>query len=497
MKIKIQHKAKADSSALIFVRGKMPSAADTLDPQAHTALRSAISVKAPDAETGDYRQIYDNGRRLHIYVLPANPLTTVRFERMMARLRSQLALGGDKNLNVLAEDLQVENWSPETLRTQIAIHLAEVSYKFDWFKKTSAKAAAKNSPKNSSRLPETLFIIAGAAEKVTAAAAARLQALVNGMCLTKDLGNMPPNVCTPQYLAERAKELEKAYASLKCRILNEKDMKKQGMDAYLAVARGSANPPRFILMEYRGTKSKKSPIVFLGKGVTFDTGGISLKPAAEMDEMKYDMSGAAAVFGAMRAACELKLPVNLIGAVAAAENMPSSNAYRPGDILRTMSGQTVEVLNTDAEGRLVLADALTYLKKYKPAAVIDMATLTGACVVALGSLRSGFFANNEELAARVTEASEKSRDLIWRLPMDEEYMESMRSNFADIANIGGRREAGTITAAGFLSKFAADYPWAHLDIAGTAWHGGQRKGSTGRPVPLLLQFLTDRVNQKD
>lgn len=316
-------------------------------------------------------------------------------------------------------------------------------------------------------------------------------AIARGMNVAKDLGNLAPNICTPTYLAEQAKEMAKLY-KLKISVLEQKDMEKLGMGAFLAVARGSHQPAKLIALEYRGLAKMEKPIVLVGKGVTFDTGGISLKPPAEMDEMKFDMSGAASVLGTLTAAAEMKLPLNIVGIIPATENMPGGNATKPGDVVTSMSGRTIEILNTDAEGRLILCDALTYAERYKPEVVIDIATLTGACVIALGHMASGLMSNNDQLAEELLQASELSSDRAWRLPMWDDYQELLKSNFADVANIGGR-SAGTITAACFLSRFTEKYSWAHLDIAGTAWKSGKEKGSTGRPVPLLMQFLISRA----
>ena len=264
------------------------------------------------------------------------------------------------------------------------------------------------------------------------------------------------------------------------------------MGAFLAVAQGSEQPPKFLVLEYQGGGAKAAPVVLVGKGITFDTGGISLKPAAEMDEMKFDMGGAASVLGTFRAIAQLKPKINLVGLIPACENMPSGRAVKPGDVVKSMSGQTIEILNTDAEGRLILCDALTYAQRFKPAAVIDIATLTGACVIALGHHRSGMYSTDEALAGELTRSGEQTADLCWRMPLDDEYDEALKSNFADVANVGGR-PGGSITAAMFLKRFASKYPWAHLDIAGTAWKSGAAKGGTGRPVPLLTQFLLNRA----
>ena len=311
------------------------------------------------------------------------------------------------------------------------------------------------------------------------------------MDLTRDLGNLPGNVCTPAYLANTAKKLAKDW-KLKVEVLGQKQLEALRMGSFLSVTRGSVEPPQFIVLQYQGGAAKAAPVVLVGKGITFDTGGISLKPGDGMDEMKYDMLGAGSVLGTMRAVAEMGLKINLVVIVPTCENMPSGNATKPGDIVTSMKGLTIEVLNTDAEGRLILCDALTYAERFKPAAVIDVATLTGACVIALGHHNSGLFSKDDALAGELLDASREASDPAWRMPLDEEYQDQLKSNFADLANIGGR-PGGSITAACFLSRFTEAYPWAHLDIAGTAWKSGAAKGATGRPVPLLSQFLIDRA----
>lgn len=313
-----------------------------------------------------------------------------------------------------------------------------------------------------------------------------------GMALTRTLGNLPPNILYPESLAEHAKTLAKAH-KLKCTILKRADMEKLGMGSLLAVAQGATASPRLIALEYKG--GKNAPIALVGKGVTFDSGGISLKPGAGMDEMKFDMCGAATVLGVMQAVAELGLPINLVGVIPSVENMPAGNAVRPGDVVTSMSGQTIEVLNTDAEGRLILCDALTWTQReFKPKQIIDMATLTGACIIALGNHTSGLMGNNDALQTALKKAGDASYDRVWRLPLWDEYDEQLKSNFADMGNIGGR-EAGTITAGCFLKRFIEnDTPWAHLDIAGTAWVSGTKKGASGRPVPLIVQYLVDQIN---
>ncbi|MCF6435356.1 MULTISPECIES: leucyl aminopeptidase [Pseudoalteromonas] len=320
-------------------------------------------------------------------------------------------------------------------------------------------------------------------------------AIASGAKQCKDVANMPPNICNPRYLGEQAKSLEE-FANVSVNLVGEQEMEELGMHSYLAVGRGSANESMMSVIHYNGGTEDQAPIVFVGKGLTFDSGGISLKPGEGMDEMKYDMGGAAGVLGLMRALVEMQLPINVIGVLAGCENMPGSNAYRPGDILTTMSGQTVEVLNTDAEGRLVLCDALTYVEAFEPETVIDVATLTGACITALGAHATGLLSSHNPLAHDLLKAGEQSGDRAWQLPLWDDYQEQLESPFADFTNLGGRA-AGTITAACFLSKFTKKYNWAHLDIAGTAWRSGKNKGATGRPVPMLMQYLLNRVNATD
>ena len=361
----------------------------------------------------------------------------------------------------------------------------DVLYTFDQFK---SKKADK---------PKLKKLSLWSADKADAAALKRAiaegSAISEGMALTRDLGNLPGNVCTPTYLANQAKALAKAHKGLEVEVLDEKAMKALGMGALLAVSAGSVEPAKLIRISYNGGKAKDKPHVLVGKGITFDTGGISIKPAATMDEMKYDMCGAATVFGVLKAAVSLELPINLVGLIASAENMPSGTATRPGDIVTSMSGQTIEILNTDAEGRLILCDALTYVERFKPAAVVDVATLTGACIIALGNVNSGLYARSDMLADQLLAAGKTAMDTAWRMPLDDEYQEQLKSNFADMANIGGR-PAGSVTAACFLARYTEKYDWAHLDIAGTAWKSGAAKGATGRPVPLLTQFLMDRAS---
>jgi len=317
------------------------------------------------------------------------------------------------------------------------------------------------------------------------------QAIAHGMNLAKDLGNLPGNICTPTYLAEQAKGLGKTYG-LKVEVFDTPEIEKLGMGSFLSVAKGSRQPPKLIVLHHNGGAKKAPPVVLVGKGITFDAGGISIKPAAEMDEMKFDMCGAASVLGVFKAIAQMQLPLNVVGIIPTCENLPDGAANKPGDVVTSMSGQTIEILNTDAEGRLILCDALTYAERFEPQAVVDIATLTGACVIALGHHASGLFSNNDPLARELLHAADAAYDRAWHMPLWEDYQEQLKSNFADMANIGGRA-GGSITAACFLSRYAKKYDWAHLDIAGTAWKSGAEKGATGRPVPLLTHFLMKRA----
>jgi len=313
------------------------------------------------------------------------------------------------------------------------------------------------------------------------------EAIADGSDLARNLGNRPPNVCTPSHLAEAARDIAKRFARMEVKVLDEADMRRLGMGALLSVTQGAEEPPRLIVLHYRGA-AKQAPIALCGKGVTFDTGGISIKPASKMDEMKFDMCGAGSVLGAMTAIGELQPALNVVGVIPACENMPGGRATRPGDIVKSLSGQTVEIINTDAEGRLILCDAITYAKRFKPRCIVDIATLTGACVVALGHVYTGLFSNDEPLSKALLAASDRSLDLAWRMPVHDDYGDTLRSNFADFAN-SGTRDGGASIGANFLSRFVDGVPWAHLDIAGVAWRANVNKGATGRPVPMLVDFL--------
>ncbi len=414
----------------------------------------------------------------------ADELDNRQWRKVVTAVTGALKNLGGSDAALALQDVQIKGRDAYA-RTRILVEvLAGGQYVFDRFKSKKADA----------RPLSRITLLSDKTEQAQVEQAANhAQAITTGMNFARDLGNLPPNVCHPSYIAEQARQLGKDFKGLKVEVLDEKKLRELGAGSFLAVSQGSDQPGCIVVMQYNGGKKGEQPYALVGKGITFDTGGISLKPGLGMDEMKYDMCGAASVLGTFRAALELQLPINLVGVLACAENMPSGGATRPGDIVTTLSGQTVEILNTDAEGRLVLCDALTYVERFKPRAVIDVATLTGACIVALGSQTSGLMSNDEELARQLLGAGQNADDRAWQLPLFDEYQEQLDSPFADIANIGGPK-AGTITAGCFLSRFTKAYAWAHLDIAGTAWiSGGKEKGATGRPVPLLTQYLLDRV----
>ena len=406
------------------------------------------------------------------------------FTRVINSIASTLGTSGARDAEIYPADITLKGRDSAWKTRQAALLLGNSEYRFTQLK------SGKQEKSGSLRKVIVNLPRSDAAKAKKALAEAR--ALSTGMTLARDLGNLPANVCTPAYLARQAKQLGRDYKSLRVKVLDEADMKRLKMGSLLSVGAGSRQPSKLIAMEYRGAAAREQPIALVGKGVTFDTGGISLKPGLAMDEMKFDMCGAASVFGTIKTICELGLPINVVGAVPAVENMPDGIATKPGDIVTSMSGQTIEILNTDAEGRLILCDALTYVGRYKPRCVIDIATLTGAVIVALGKIPSGIMGNNRALINELIKCGEQANDKIWELPLWDEYQDQLNSNFADMANIGGR-DAGTITAACFLSRFTKDYKWAHLDIAGTAWKSGDEKGATGRPVPLLTQFILNQL----
>ena len=415
-------------------------------------------------------------KRVLVVGLGESPLTRKDFIKVLKSLSS--AMGNSKVKNVVIPFIEVEDADEAWIQTSTARVLKNESYKVD-------KVGVQEEPSDIVLEAVNLYSKNNGASEIQKGVA-----VANGMALTRKLGDLPPNICTPTYLADAAKSLAKTY-NLECEILEESEMESLGMNSLLSVSKGSSQPGKLISLSY-SNNGNAAPIVLVGKGVTFDSGGISLKPGSGMDEMKYDMCGAASVLGTMSAIAEMNLKVNLIVVVPAVENMPAHNASRPGDVVKSMSGQTIEILNTDAEGRLILCDALTYCEKYKPKTVIDIATLTGAVIIALGKHHSGVMSNDQSLADALKISGEAAQDTVWQLPLDDEYDDLLKSNFADMANIGGR-EAGTVTAACFLARYTKKYSWAHIDIAGTAWLGGSKKGATGRPVPLLTQYIMDQV----
>ena len=408
-------------------------------------------------------------------------VSTTSFRTSIEQLAKTLGKNTPAKVALCFDDISVTGWDEKDKARCCAEKLIHASYQF-----TRCKSDKK--PKKST----SAITYIGKPTSTIKQGLAIGAATGKGMNVARELGNLPGNICTPSYLAAQARKLARANKTISCKVLSEKQMAELGMGSLLSVSAGSVEPAQLIVMEYKGAAKSHKPHVLVGKGITFDTGGISLKPGAAMDEMKFDMCGAASVFGTMNALADLNPAINVVAIVAAAENMPSGKATKPGDIVTAMSGTTIEILNTDAEGRLVLCDALTYAKRFKPQSVVDIATLTGACVIALGSHATGLFSNDDTLANELLEAGNKTGDRAWHMPIWDNYKKQLKSNFADLANIGGR-EAGSITAACFLSHFTEDYPWAHLDIAGTAWMSGGNKGATGRPVPLLTDYLLSKT----
>ncbi len=479
------------SVAGVYAGRKLSEAAVALDRAAKGYLQRLLERGDMEGKLGSTLLLHDvpgiaSARLLLVGLGPQDEFGEKQFTRAVAAAVGAIAATGTADAELHLAELSAGRRDIEWRMMQAACAARVAVYRFEQMKSKPAKDAPA--------LRRVVLSVKSQKDAKTAARGlSRGLALAHGIGLARDLGNLPGNVCTPSYLADRAHELAKHYR-MKIQVLERADMAKLGMNTLLSVAAGSSQPPKLIVLEYRAGPKTGKPVVLVGKGVTFDTGGISLKPAPEMDEMKYDMSGAGSVLGTLKAVAEMKLPVNVIGIIPATENMPGSRATKPGDIITSMSGQTVEILNTDAEGRLILCDALTYAERYEPAAVIDIATLTGACVIALGHVVSGLFANDDVLAREVLAAGESAGDRAWHLTLHDEYQEQLNSNFADFANIGGR-PAGAVTAACFLSRFTKKYKWVHLDVAGTAWKSGKDKGSTGRPVPLLTQFLIGRAGK--
>jgi leucyl aminopeptidase len=464
----------AADALIVVVAGD--KADEALDPVLHKALESAV-------RSGDFQ--LKAGRTLYLHGLPGVKAARVvfstaasaspkAFKAAVAAGLGILKSGGSKQVAVALSGGEVTAAHAEAVVTAAAD--AVYVYRHT---KPSAPAGSKL---------QAVGLVCAKAEAAAVQKGLVLgQALSEGVSLARELANRPGNHCTPTFLADQAKKLGRSHG-LKVEVLDRKAVEKLGMGAFLAVAQGSDEPLKLIVVRYEGAAKTQAPVVLVGKGITFDSGGISIKPAGEMDEMKFDMGGAASVLGTLRAIAELKPALNVVGVIPSCENLPSGRAVKPGDVVTSMSGQTIEILNTDAEGRLILCDALTYVERFKPAVVVDVATLTGACIIALGHQHSGLFTADNVLATQLLDAGQQALDTCWRMPMDDEYEEGLKSNFADVANVGSRA-GGSVTAAMFLKRFTAKYRWAHLDIAGTAWKSGSQKGGTGRPVGLLTHFV--------
>ncbi|MFL0810690.1 MAG: leucyl aminopeptidase [Agarilytica sp.] len=486
-------KHKTQCAVVFALHNTLLASADTADKALNGELTAAIKNKDLDSNAGS-TLIFNSAKadasfeRVLLVQLgkPSKSRSTQILTKTWRSACNAIFVAAKsrpiKDLCVYTDDisLDAEPNSNALLSTTLSKAGEYATYAYD-----TTKSSTKNDVKRASLKKTTIVTPTSASNKH---AVTQGKAIASGINTARELGNLPGNICTPKYLANFAKTLATKHQKLSVKALGEKQMEKLGMGAFLSVSKGSDEEGKLIIMEYRNGPAKAKPHVLVGKGITFDTGGISLKPGPTMDEMKFDMCGAASVFGAMTALLEMKAPVNVVAIIAAAENMPSGGASKPGDVVTTMSGMTIEILNTDAEGRLVLCDALSYAERFKPKSVVDVATLTGACVIALGSHATGLYSNNEKLAQSLLDAGERTGDRAWQMPLWDEYKKQLDSNFADMANIGGR-EAGSVTAACFLSRFTEQYPWAHLDIAGTAWHSGARKGATGRPVSLLVDYL--------
>ena len=473
----------------VYEGRRLSAAAMEIDAASRGALGGVLARGDLEGELGTTLLLHDLPevaceRVLLVGLGKEREFLETRYRAAVSSAIRTLRTTGAAEATICLNELPVKGRGGAWKIEQAVLAVMDGLYRFDKLK--SKPPEAKRALKN------VVFHVADASEaSACEAAIARGAAIAEGVLLAKDLGNMPGNLCTPAYLADQARGMGDRHG-LKVEIVEQEAMEELGMGAFLAVARGSPEPAKLIIMEHQGGGAGARPVVLVGKGITFDAGGISIKPALEMDEMKFDMCGAASVFGALRAAALMGLTLNVVGIVPATENMPDANAIKPGDIVTTMSGQTVEILDTDAEGRLVLSDALTYAARYEPAAVVDIATLTGEIVSALGDIATGLFSNDDALAREVLEAGESAWDRAWRMPLWDEYQDTLKSNFADLPNIGSRADCA-VTAACFLSRFTSPYPWAHLDIAGTAARSGADKGATGRPVALLAHFLARRA----
>jgi len=472
----------------IYSGGGLTTMARGLDAASGGVITRAVENGDIKGDTGELLLLTETGnqhcQRILLVGLGAKAKLDRRTWRKAARSALATVARGKYTEAVFHLTAEAVRGADAYRRARMAVEIwLEISYRF---------TAMKSEPDDKPPALQSLGLASSARDQgATRRGILHGEAIGRAVALTRDLGNLPPNICTPSYLVDRARQIARKGRKLTLTALTPAAIRKLRMGAFLAVTQGAVEEPRFIVLKYQGGKASEKPVALIGKGITFDSGGISIKPSSAMDEMKFDMCGAATVLGVMQAVAELRLPINVVGIVPTCENMPSGSATRPGDIVRTMSGQTVEILNTDAEGRLILCDAITYAERFKPAVMIDIATLTGACLVALGRVRSGLLGNSDKLANALLAAGEAADDRAWRLPLDEDYAELLKSPFADVANVGGR-DAGTITAAVFLSRFVGKVDWAHLDIAGTAWIQGKNKGGTGRPVPLLMEFLLRR-----
>lgn len=492
--IKIVSPEKQRSACVVvgvFETRKLSPAAKQLDAAANHYLSEIIRRGDIDGKAGSTLLLHDvpATRCERVLLVGLGKEKEFREKSYLSAIRSAIRVvneTGAADATLFLSEIAVGKRSLAWRVRQAAIVARETLYRFEQFK--SKKDEARPTLRKL-----TLAITRKADLKAAQDALTQGVAIAGGVALARDLGNLPGNVCTPSYLAETALQIAKEHA-IECEILEQANMEALGMHSLLSVAKGSKQPPKLIVLHYLGGQKGEKPLVLLGKGITFDSGGISLKPGPEMDEMKFDMCGAASVLGALKAVAQMKLALNLTVIIPASENMPGGAASKPGDIVQSMSGQTIEILNTDAEGRLILCDALTYAERFKPDTVIDVATLTGACVIALGHVASGLFANQEALAEELLHAGNDAHDRAWHMPLWDDYQELLKSNFADMANIGGRA-GGSISAACFLSRFTKKFAWAHLDIAGTAWKSGSEKGATGRPVPLLAHYLLKRAGK--
>lgn len=492
-------KQTAKSSYQVVLVNEDNQVLSQLSTKLQTAVKQLMEVSHFNGKLANTAISYatgDNAGLLVIGVGSQEKLNGANLQKITKAIYAGLSSITESAVIMLGDSLDEVSFG------QLTLALLNQSYVFDYYKSQKA---------DQPMLSAVTLQVAADNHAAFEATLQLQQAIHQGQSFAKDLANQPPNVCFPAYLAEQAQQLAQQYPELlTVKVLGEMQMEQLGMNCFLAVGRGSEHEPQLVLLEYNGkttkkaknsktkTKAKESsldqPIVMVGKGITFDSGGISLKPGLGMGEMKYDMGGAAAVLGMVKALCEARLPLQVVGALACAENMPSGKATRPGDIVTAMNGKTVEILNTDAEGRLVLCDTLVYVQRYQPKVIIDMATLTGACIVALGYVRSGLYSNNEDVIFDLEQASESAFDRVWHMPLDDDYQEQLKSNMADMQNIGGM-PAGSVTAACFLARFVDDIPWAHLDIAGTAWQSGKEPTATGRPVPLLMHYLQRQVTQ--